>query len=522
MKKLYTLAFALMLVSAASAQLVVDTTQTPEQIIQDAFLANGIFTSNITYTGGSHHVGTFNGDLANVGLGSGIIMGSGFVTGAIGPNNSGSFTEGSYLFDYQDADIIDILGGYTANDVSVVEFDFIATGDSLDFQYVFGSEEYDEFVGSSFNDGFAFFISGPGISGPYTNGAANIALIPGTNIPVAINNLNNGSFGNGPCTYCEYFIHNGDGSSDPYFSDPTYIQSDGFTTVLHASIGDLVIGEVYHIKLAIADASDTAFDSYVFLGGDSFVQFCAEDAEFLPEQCLLSTLDAHYSFTGDCGSVEVNNSSAINIDYTNCYVDFGDGTISDACEGSISHTYAEPGYYEIRLVYEVGEFEAQFEVGAALIGNATPATPSIVADGSTLTAFNWNGTDLVQWYYNGEGIEGATSAEITAEAEGTYTVTFTNSCGQATSEEFSIVGITEQQARILNLYPNPNNGEFTLVTTGDVVGVRVINSIGEVVYNNTSNGVLNIASQLPRGIYVVEVTDLMNNLVSARQKMVIR
>jgi hypothetical protein len=441
----------------------------------------------------------------------------------VGPNNSGSYTEGNNeIFDYQDTDIIDILGGYTANDVSVVEFDFIATGDSLDFQYVFGSEEYDEFVGSSFNDGFGFFISGPGIDGPYTNGALNIALIPGTNIPVAINNLNNGMSNLGPCTYCEYFNHNGDGSSEPYYSDATVIQSDGFTTILHASIGNLVIGEVYHIKLAIADASDSAFDSYVFLGGDSFVQFCVEDVEFLPEQCLLSTLDAHYSFTGDCGTVEVNNSSAINIDYTNCYVDFGDGTLSDACEGSISHTYAEPGYYEIRLVYEVGEFEAQFEVGAALIGNAAPAIPSIVADGSTLTAFNWNGSDLIQWYYNGEGLEGATSAEITAEAEGTYTVTFTNSCGQATSEEFSIVSVNELPAQILNLYPNPNNGEFTLVTSGEASLVRIINSVGQVVYSNTSNGTLHIDAQLPRGIYVIEVMDVQNSLVTSREKIVIR
>jgi hypothetical protein len=145
-----------------------------------------------------------------------------------------------------------------------------------------------------------------------------------------------------------------------------------------------------------------------------------------------------------------------------------------------------------------------------------------VADGSTLTAFNWNGSDLIQWYYNGEGLEGATSAEITAEAEGTYTVTFTNSCGQATSEEFSIVSVNELPAQILNLYPNPNNGEFTLVTSGEASLVRIINSVGQVVYSNTSNGTLHIDAQLPRGIYVIEVMDVQNSLVTSREKIVIR
>ncbi|MEY3398068.1 MAG: hypothetical protein RL220_662, partial [Bacteroidota bacterium] len=175
----------------ASAQLTVDTTLSPEQIVEDVFLSNGIFVSNITYVGGEGFVGSFDGSATTLGLTSGIVMGSGLAVGAIGPNDSGSHTSGgSGIFDYQDDDLSSILGGYSANDPSIIEFDFIATGDSLDFQFVFGSEEYLEYVGSAFNDGFGFFISGPGISGPYTNGAVNIALVPGTDTPVAINNVN--------------------------------------------------------------------------------------------------------------------------------------------------------------------------------------------------------------------------------------------------------------------------------------------------------------------------------------------
>ncbi len=523
MKHLYTLCMAVVIAANVSAQLSVDTTLTPEQIIEDAFLSNGVFTSNIVFSGGNYHIGLFEGSQSNVGLNSGIIMGSGYVTGAVGPNNSGSFTQGDYqIFNYDDSDLISILNSFSVNDPSVVDFDFIATGDSLDFQFVFGSEEYDEFVGSSFNDGFGFFISGPGISGPYSNGAVNIALIPGTDIPVAINNLNNGTGNQGPCSYCEYFIHNGDGSSEPYVSDPTVIQSDGFTTLLHASIGDLVIGEVYHIKLAIADAGDAGFDSYVFLGGESFVQFCNEVVQFLPEECLLSTLNAHYSFTGDCSSVEVNNTSAINIDYTNCYVDFGDGNMSDACEGLIAHTYSEPGTYQIKLIYEVGEFQAQFQVGEADIVLVGPATPIIAANGSELMANNWVEGYDIQWYVNGYLIEGADEPTYIATDDGVYTVSYSNSCGESVSEEFSIVGVLELHSQILNVYPNPSNGEFTLKTSGEFTFVRIINSVGQIVYSNTSNGTLNIDTNLPRGIYVLEVMNSQNAGSSSRQMIVIR
>jgi hypothetical protein len=74
-----------------------------------------------------------------------------------------------------------------------LEFDFVPTGDSLQFRYVFGSEEYTSYTCADYNDAFGFFLSGPGIAGPFSNGAAiNIALVPGTTVPVSISTLNGG------------------------------------------------------------------------------------------------------------------------------------------------------------------------------------------------------------------------------------------------------------------------------------------------------------------------------------------
>ena len=141
------------------------------------------------------------------------------------------------------------------------------------FEFVFGSEEYLEWVNSGFNDVFGFFISGPGITGPFSspigfpNGAVNIALVPGTVTPITINNINN-------VTNPGFYIDNGTGNCfappfDPQCTDTTVTQYDGFTVVMTASIGGLIPCSTYHLKLAVADAGDDQLDSGIFLKAGS-------------------------------------------------------------------------------------------------------------------------------------------------------------------------------------------------------------------------------------------------------------
>ncbi|MBK8845843.1 MAG: T9SS type A sorting domain-containing protein [Bacteroidetes bacterium] len=247
MKKTMTFFFGL-LALASQAQIIVDTNTPLPQMVQ-TFVGNGITISNVAHTGGPGSIALFSG-ATNLPIQNGLMLSSGFIDSTI--NLPASSMASGYGSAVGDADL-SVLTGTPTFDASVLEFDFVASGTIAEFRYLFLSEEYNEFVGSSFNDAFALFISGPGI-----NGADNIALIPGINLPVAINNVNNGNaagLSNGPCFNCAFYIDN--------YNDSTFI-FDGLTTKLTASHA-ITPGTTYHLKLVVADASDMILDSGILL-----------------------------------------------------------------------------------------------------------------------------------------------------------------------------------------------------------------------------------------------------------------
>src|SRR4029077_20141383 len=132
---------------------------------------------------------------------------------------------------------------------AVLEFDFVPATSTLTFEYVFASDEYNEFVGQ-FNDVFAFFLNG-----------AKIALLPGIlpAPPVSINNVN-------LTTNPQFYINN---DVDQLANPPVDTEMDGLTVVLTAT-AQVTAGQTNHIKLAIADADDFAVDSNVFIKAGSF------------------------------------------------------------------------------------------------------------------------------------------------------------------------------------------------------------------------------------------------------------
>lgn len=249
----------------ALAQLSINGGQSPASLVQNTLLGAGVTVSNITFNGQPANspdaqAASFNSANANVGLSSGILLATGNATVAIGPNNNSGAYDGG-VTGYGDADLAQ-LAGVPVFDAAVLEFDFVPSGGSISFDFVFASEEYIEYVGAGFNDVFGFFLSGPGVSGSFSNNSKNIALVPGTNTPVAIDNVN-------PMNNAAYYIDNGDGWTAPYSMDPQYIQYDGFTTALTAT-HPVQCGQTYHIKLAVADAGDEMLDSGVFLEGGAF------------------------------------------------------------------------------------------------------------------------------------------------------------------------------------------------------------------------------------------------------------
>ncbi|MFI5171462.1 MAG: choice-of-anchor L domain-containing protein [Chitinophagales bacterium] len=247
------LAICLVLINTtAIAQLEVDDSPSAEDLAE-ALVGEGVTIAGVTSDCQPGAFGFFDCIDCNVGITSGILLTSGNVANAVGPNNTSAAS--TNLGAPGDFDLDMIPGVLGTNDACVLEFDLTVTSDTIRFNYSFGSEEYLEYVGS-FNDVFAFYISGPGITG-----SENMALIPGTATVVSINNVND-------VTNSEYYNINGAGWDEPFFSDPYYIQYDGFTTVLEAK-RNVIPCETYHLKIAIADDLDDALDSGVFIEAGS-------------------------------------------------------------------------------------------------------------------------------------------------------------------------------------------------------------------------------------------------------------
>lgn len=234
-------------------------------LIRDVFIGGNCFdVRNVTYTGRPEQIGTFSNGATNIGFASGIIMATGNINVALGPNNADGSSAGFGL-NATDSDLSTLTNG-VLYDKANIEFDFTPTQSLLEFEFVFASEEYCEYVGSQFNDVFGFFISGPGIVG-----TRNLALVPNvpSPTPISVNTINHE-------TNFQYYVHNA-----PWFDTDcatlpaatgqatNETEYDGFTKTLKATV-NVVPCSTYHIKLKIADVSDGVWDSAVFLKAGSF------------------------------------------------------------------------------------------------------------------------------------------------------------------------------------------------------------------------------------------------------------
>ena len=291
--------------NAGFSQLVVDETTDAAEAVEAFLLGSGLEIFNLTFSGDADQIGTFSSENSNLPLLEGVILATGSCSNVIGPNNSGSSTTGGGNFGQNDPDL-DLISAFNTNDAAVVEFDVIPSGEFISFRYCFGSEEYNEYVCGSVNDAFGFFLSGPGINGEFSNNAINLAIIPETDgTPVTINSVNNGNVGSGGiASNCaqvdpnwmnntEYYVDNANNG------DANATQLDGFTVVFVAEAA-VQCGQTYHIKIAIADAGDTAFDSAVFLEAGSlqatnpnpFTSGCSDDDLPWSHDCNVDNCDS--------------------------------------------------------------------------------------------------------------------------------------------------------------------------------------------------------------------------------------
>lgn len=323
MRKKFVITTATLLCLFFNAKSQITTgTLTPTQYVQNVLLGGGVTASNITYTGLPEMIATFSATpTGSLGITKGVYLtcgSNGTIPGELGPNGPSSGFQSIDQFQPGDTDL-DGVSGFSTFDASILEFDFIPQSDTVKFRYVFGSEEYNDYVNSGVNDAFAFLLSG--VTTPLAQ--TNIALIPGSTTPISINTVNNGNSGGvstGPCTNCAYYRDNINGSINCVY--------DGLTTVLTAK-AKVLCGEKYHIKIAIADAGDHIFDSGVFLEGGSFSSlpplnvFTTNSNSNIPDSVLVEDCNTYCAYfirngnisTVDSFNLQVTGNAILGTDY---------------------------------------------------------------------------------------------------------------------------------------------------------------------------------------------------------------
>ncbi|HHB52106.1 MAG TPA: hypothetical protein ENK75_03555, partial [Saprospiraceae bacterium] len=153
--------------------IVLNNNYSAEDLVKDV-LTKGVCenVSNIENIGNNNGIGYFSNGSDIFDMEDGIILSTGYITNALGPND---YIDRSSNFEDNggDADLAQLATG-AVKDVVGIEFDFVPLDSFIEFTYIFASEEYCEFVGSAFNDVFGFFISGPGINGDFSNNGENV------------------------------------------------------------------------------------------------------------------------------------------------------------------------------------------------------------------------------------------------------------------------------------------------------------------------------------------------------------
>jgi len=268
-------------------------------LVEDVLVNSPCSTiSNVTFSTGinfdsDNGIGYFEANGSGFPFDSGIIMTTGNVANAPGPE-TGTLSDGSINWP-GDGDLeAEINEGDTYN-ASVIEFDFVPSIENMSFEFIFAAEEYGSFQ-CSFKDAFAFLLTDT-----VTGTTTNLAVVPGTTTPVSVFSIRDMTF-NTTCSSVNetlFGAYYGAGGLPAATSPTNFIGR----TVPLAATSTVVPNRTYRIKLVIADAKDTAYDSAVFLKAGSF-----DIGEVdLGEDILLTSGNA------SCEGIEVTLDVGVNI-----------------------------------------------------------------------------------------------------------------------------------------------------------------------------------------------------------------
>lgn len=304
--------------------ITVNESLTPQQLIEDVLINNPCATvTNVTviganYSGGEKSYGSFSGLGTIFPYTEGIILSTGKIVNAPGPNTS-LLRDGNDITWPGDQDLESALQLSNSINATIIEFDFIPLGNKISFDFLLSSEQY--LLSASpnqcnFTDGFAFLLKEVGAV-TYQN----LAVVPNTTIPVKINTVR-GTGSVCPPANEAYF--------DAFNDDEYPTNFNGQTKSMKAQ-ADVIPGTQYHIKLVIADEGNYQYDSAIFLkaGSFNFGVNIGEDRLFANQNPVCATesilLDAtsggaisyQWLLNGVAIAGETNATLSLNPPYTN-------------------------------------------------------------------------------------------------------------------------------------------------------------------------------------------------------------
>lgn len=551
------------------------TGQSPATFVSEQLQGTGVYIWNVKYNNTTSNInapmiGTFvSNGYQLLQMDTGVVMTTGNVSVAPGPNNTGTKSQSVSSGYYEDTQLNQFLAsGQQVTYCSTLDFDFVSISPFVTLNYCFGSEEYPNYVWSSFNDIFAFLVTGPH---PSTT-MKNIAIVPHTvttanpnGIAVAINTVNGKTSGGntaaGQYHYNEFFVQNYNSESDWMSgNNAPGVQYNGFTQKLSAN-ATLVPCAQYHMHISICNVNDGAYDSGVFLEKKSFNSPSAdvnlshryadtiERSQMAQLPLTLSGTDYSYgkvtvTYSGDAVvgadyTLVTDSNRTLDAEHRTFYVNttpdgsahwlrFKPTTTADLhspkhielfLSTSLCEDHPELKTYDT-IRYIIVEDDILRMYDTTIVAYDTCYEVGVEARIGTPTTFHWipeDGIDFPHQQYSSAVItESSLYRVAVADAKGhvdtanvAIEVRPRNAIEQPKDPEFDI-----------QVYPNPADDELNIAADG-ITMVEVYNAAGVCVYSRRCNEdcrTLNI-SPLPAGFYTVRIT---TNFGTKTEKVVVR
>ncbi len=433
-------------------------------------------TSTITTSANTTFAGTFTASGSTLGVPAGIVLGTGNVSTAAGsPLPAGNLSSAGTGVSN---------AGASEFDVATFTFSFIPKPGviRMSIASVFASEEYNEYVNTTFTDNFNMTLNG----GAYTN--FNIATVPGTATGTDINTVNNGANSG---------FYRDNSVATPPIAD---IKMDGATTVFINAF-NVVPGTTYTLTIRIADVGDAAYDSIVFVSTSTILNN--------PPAIDLSAAAAGTSYSttwaeGNAGVAIAAADDTISDDGTT--ISSATITISNLAVGDLLTAGALPGSISASA-YNSGTGT----ITLSGVGTLAEYKAALQAIAYSSTAVNPAGPDKLINVIVNDGVDNSNTAVATIKIAA---LSLTKAAGAPTIASGISATLTDAGDKITYTYTVTNTGSVALTTVVPVdVGPKFngVTGTGTMsAYTPASASIAVGASQVFTATYTLSAADVMN------------